>query len=79
VRTLRLILRILVAYPMTVTLYQPGQHPVAGSTEGFSELITVPRAQVPPQVATLLGCAYQLVDVLANEEEYVVYTELYLN
>jgi hypothetical protein len=61
---------------MTVTLYYPGQQPIAGNIEGFTELITVPFAQIPSQVATLLGCAYHSVDVLANGEEYVIYTVL---
>jgi hypothetical protein len=59
---------------VTVTLYLPGQQPTTESAEGFSALRTIPFAEVPLQVAVLLGCVPNLVDVLANGEGYVVYT-----
>ena len=60
---------------MKATLYLPSQPPQDVSTEGLSlpDLATG-HAQVPEQVCALLGCAQELVDVLACGATYVVYS-----
>ena len=57
---------------MNATLYLP-QHPPQAVV---AEWLGVPTCfeQVPEQVATLLGCASALVDVLASGPGYVAYS-----
>lgn len=60
---------------MNATLYLPQQLPKAVSVDGLC--MPDPKtglAQVLEQVATLLGCAPGLVDVLASGPEYVAYS-----
>ena len=60
---------------MIATLYLPQQPPQAVPTEGLS--LPDPAtgfAQVTEQVSALLGCAPELVDVLASEPNYVAYS-----
>ncbi|RZK45322.1 MAG: hypothetical protein EOO61_00215 [Hymenobacter sp.] len=59
---------------MTVKLFRPSQQPTIESLEGFSTPRATHFAHMPTQVAILLDCAPNLVDVLANGEGYVVYT-----
>ena len=71
-----LILHLLAPLAMTVTLYQPGQTALPVDQTGFALPVNAGGqfASVPPQAAVLLGCAPNLVDVLANRPVYVVYT-----
>ena len=60
---------------MNVTLYLPHQPPQAVSTEGL--MMPNPATGlvgVPVAVPTLLGCAPELVDVLACGPTYVAYS-----
>ena len=60
---------------MNATLYLPHQSPQPVSTEGLS--MPDPKtglAKAPDQVAVLLGCMPELVDVLACGPEYVAYS-----
>jgi|GEM_PF-5599779 len=59
---------------MTVTLYRPNQEPTAEATNGFNIPQPAEFVQVPPQAASLLGCAPSLVDVLATGPGYVAYS-----
>lgn len=57
------------------TLYLPQQSPQVVPIEGLS--LPDPAtgfAQVTEQVSALLGCAPELVDVLASGPEYVIYS-----
>ena len=60
---------------MNATLYLPHQPPQLVAVEG----LCMPNpatgfARVPDQVPGLLGCAPELVDVLASGPEYVAYS-----
>lgn len=60
---------------MIATLYLPQQTPQTVPIEGLS--LPDPAtgfAQVTEQVSALLGCAPELVDVLASEPDYVAYS-----
>ena len=60
---------------MKATLYLPSQPPQEISTEGLSLPDSVTGlAQVPKRVSALLGCAPDLVDVLACGPGYVAYS-----
>lgn len=60
---------------MIATLYLPQQPPQAVSIEGLSLPDPVTSfAQVTEQVSALLGCAPDLVDVLASGADYVAYS-----
>jgi hypothetical protein len=60
---------------MNATLYLPQQPPQTVFVDGLS----MPDAEtgfarVPEQVSVMLGCAPDLVDVLASGSDYVVYS-----
>ena len=60
---------------MNATLYLPQQPPLAVPVEGLCMPDSVTGfARVPEQVPGLLGCASELVDVLACGPEYVAYS-----
>lgn len=60
---------------MIATLYLPQQSPQAVSTEGLSlPDPTTGFAGVPDQAPALMGCAHELVDVLACGPHYVAYS-----
>jgi hypothetical protein len=60
---------------MIATLYLPQQPPQAVPTERLSlPDPTTGFAQVTEKVSTLLGCAPELVDVLAIGPDYVAYS-----
>ena len=59
---------------MTATLYQPGQPPQPLPADQFPLPDASGRAQVTQAVADALGCAVELVDVLASEPGYVAYS-----
>ena len=60
---------------MNATLYLPQQPPSIVSAQG----LCIPNAttgfvRIPAQVPALLGCALELVDVLASGPDYVAYS-----
>lgn len=57
-----------------VTLYLPGQQPIAKSAKDFTVAEGTHFGQVLPQAAEVLGCSPSLVDVLACGLNYIVYT-----
>ena len=60
---------------MNATLYLPQQPPLEVPVEGLCMPDSVTGfARVPEQVPALLGCAPELVDVLACGPEYVAYS-----
>ena len=60
---------------MTATLYSPQQLPQAVYLDGLSlPSSTTEFVWVPEQISNLLGCAPDLVDVLASGSGYVVYS-----
>lgn len=61
---------------MTVHLYQSGQPTLLVDQTGFALPVNTGGqfARVPPQAASLLGCAPGLVDVLASGKGYLVYS-----
>lgn len=59
---------------MLVTLYNPGQLPLALSPDGFSLPNAAGLARIPDRVAEVLGCSLSLVDVLDTGSCYVAYS-----
>lgn len=60
---------------MNATLYLPQQPPQTVSVRGLSlPDVGTGFARVPEQVSAMLGCAPELVDVLASGDEYVAYS-----
>jgi hypothetical protein len=60
---------------MNATLYLPHQPPQLVFVEGFCMPDPATGlARIPDQVPELLGCAPELVDVLASGPEYVAYS-----
>jgi hypothetical protein len=59
---------------MLITLYNPGQLPLALSPDGFSLPNAAGLARISDRVAEALGCSPSLVDVLDTGPSYVAYS-----
>lgn len=59
---------------MAITLYCPDQVPVLLRGARFPLLSSKGHASVTAEIAQILGCAENLVDVLLSEQDYIVYS-----